>query len=77
LVTSESEGDTSLVLSTWRAAGGKADALQIDVDAFVKQKNKSAVSRNRQENAVWPVDAEISYSSARKILRRSVLHYSR
>jgi uncharacterized protein (DUF58 family) len=77
LVTSASEVDTSLVLSTWRAAGGKADALQIDVDAFVKQKNKSAVSRNRQENAVWPVDAEISYSSARKILRRSVLHYSR
>jgi len=76
LVTTASESDTSAVLSAWRAAGGKADALQIDVDAFVNQKSKPAVARNRQENIVWPVDADISYVSARKTLRRSVLNYS-
>jgi len=77
LVTSASEKDTFAVLSAWRAAGGKADTLQIDVDAFIKQKNKSAVSFHRKENTVWPVDADVSYSSARKILRRSILNYSR
>jgi len=77
LVTSTTTNDTAAVLAAWRSAGGKADALQIDVDAFVKQKGKSDPLFRSQETGVWPVDADISYSSARKMLRHSVLNYSR
>ncbi|MEO6909009.1 MAG: DUF58 domain-containing protein [Abditibacteriaceae bacterium] len=77
LVTSARAVDTAAVLTAWRSAGGKANALQINVDAFIKQKIKSESSLHRQEIDIWPVDEDVSYASARKILLRTVLNYSR
>jgi uncharacterized protein (DUF58 family) len=75
LVTPLAGNDAAQAMAAWRSAGGHADALQIDVDAFVQKKPKKP--SNETQNIIWPVDADISYASARKMLQRCILHYVR
>ena len=76
LITSSKGNDTAQVLAAWRAAGGNADMIQIDVDAFAKAKKKREPAVNTPKYNVWPVDSDISYASARNVLRQHVLNYS-
>lgn len=76
LITSLQEKDSAQVLAAWRAAGGNADVIQIDVNAFTNPKKKTA-SFDLTQKTIWPVDSDISFTSASNLLKRYVLNYSR
>jgi uncharacterized protein (DUF58 family) len=76
LVTSAKTTDAATVLAAWRSAGGRAEVLQIDVDAFIKRKNSNEHPSDQQKPTIWPVDADVSFASARKMLRSYVLKYA-